>query len=148
MVDQVVSLEIVDASVLVGIVHVLRQLTCLPLNLKILSKFWLSSLEIIVADHLVLQLMVILLGGEQGRVLVEPAVHVGLPVALVGQHVPAGIGKGSISWDWRVDLTWGQIGKSCGWERCERTGSTPSNPPGPESGLLLPGSWSSPFVRI
>ena len=49
------------------------------------------------ADHLVLQLMVILLGGEQGRVLVEPAVHVGLPVALVGQHVPAGIGKASIS---------------------------------------------------
>ena len=35
----------------------------------------------------------LLLVGEQGRVLVEPAVHVGLPVALVGQHVPAGVGK-------------------------------------------------------
>ena len=42
--DQVVSLEIVDASVLVGIVHVLRQLTYLPLKLKIPSKFLLSSL--------------------------------------------------------------------------------------------------------
>ena len=37
--------------------------------------------------------MVVLLGGEEGGVLVEPAVHVGLPVALVGQHVPAGVGK-------------------------------------------------------
>ena len=34
MVDQVVSLEIVDASVLVGIVHVLRQLTYLPLKFE------------------------------------------------------------------------------------------------------------------
>ena len=35
-------------------------------------------------------MVALLLVGEQGRVLVEPAVHVGLPVALVGQHVPAG----------------------------------------------------------
>ena len=45
------------------------------------------------ADHLWLHLVVVLVGGEEGGVLVEPAVHVGLPVALVGQHVPAGVGK-------------------------------------------------------
>ena len=32
--DRVVSLEIVDASVLVGIVHILRQLTYLPLKFE------------------------------------------------------------------------------------------------------------------
>ena len=37
--------------------------------------------------------MVALGGGEQAGVLVEPAVNIGLPVALVGHHVPAETGS-------------------------------------------------------
>ena len=86
-----VSLEVVDASVLVGIVHVLWQLAG-HLDPRTPSKISHIFVKLVV-DHLWLHLVVVLLGGEEGGVLVEPAVHVGLPVALVGQHVPAGVGK-------------------------------------------------------
>ena len=46
------------------------------------------------AIHLRLHLVVVL---EEAWVLVEPAVDIGLPVALVGQHVPAEeMGRGDI----------------------------------------------------